>query len=477
MQPKPRSRSARRRGGISALAGVLSFGVLAGACDLGSLLDVATPDLVPGDIAADPDNLESLRNGVLFEFARAYTGPAGSNDYPGIVGITGVFTDEQWYSSTFTQMREIDRRAVTTENEGLLTVFRYVHRARNWAEVAAEQYAGSPLANSPSHALVANLAGYSHFFLSDNFCSGVPLSSTSITGAVEFGPGRTTVEILEIALDRFTRAETIAQTAGSGSQVNLARVGKARALLNLGRLAEAAAVASTVTAGFAWMVEYSEANAGQSNGIWGQINTNLRSSLASEEGTQNRGLRYFNRLGIDAASLTSDPRVPVSSRDAGLSTGLPVFRAGRFATRGSDALLASYVEAQLIVAESLLAGGSSADYLPVLNALRANAAALLPTLGIFPAGPVMLEPLADPGASDERILQLYSERALWLHLSAQRLADLRRLMRVYGFTEAEVFPTGNTITNLPYGSDVNFPIPFVEGNNPAFSGHCMDRLP
>lgn len=477
MQPRPSSRPARRRGGIGPLAGILSFGVLLGACDIGTLLDVSTPDLVPGDVASDPENLESLRNGVLFEFARAYTGPAGSNDYPGIVGITGVFTDEQWYSSTFTQMRELDQRAVTLENEGLLTVFRYVHRARNWAEVAAEQYAASPLANSPSHALVANLAGYTHFFLSDNFCSGVPLSSTSITGAVEFGRGRTTVEILEIALERFTQAEVIAQASGSSSQVNLARVGKARALLNLGRVAEAATIAATVSPGFSWMVEYSEASSGQSNGIWGQINTNLRSSLASEEGTVNRGLRYFNRLGLDAASLTSDPRVPVSSRDGGLSTGIPVFRAGKFATRGSDAPLASYVEAQLIVAESLLANGNSADYLPVLNALRASAATLLPSIGIVPAGPATLAPLPDPGTRDARILQLFAERAMWLHLTAQRLGDLRRLMRVYGFTAAQVFPTGNTITNLPYGSDVNFPVPFVEGNNPEFSGQCLDRLP
>jgi hypothetical protein len=470
-------RSCRRSVGVAPLAALLAAGILLGACDLDSLLDVPTPDLVPGDVAADPENLASLRNGVLFEFARAYTGPAGSNDYPGIVGITGVFTDELWYSSTFPDMREFDRRAITAENAGLLTVFRYIHRARNWAEVAAEQYADSPQANSPSHSLVTSLAGYAHFFLAENFCSGVPLSRTSIRGALEFGPGRPTNEILEIALDRFTGAEGIAQAAGSSVMINLARVGRARALRGLDRLAEAAGVAATVSPGFFWMVEYSEDSSGQSNGIWGQINTNLRSSLASEEGTANRGQRYFNRQGMDAASLTIDPRVPISSRDAGLSTGLPVFRAGKFSTRGSDAPLATYVEAQLILAEHLSAAGMSADYLPVLNALRANVAALLPTVGIVPQGQVALEPLVDPGERDARILQLYAERAMWLHLSAQRLGDLRRLIRVYGFGEADVFPTGNTITNLPFGNDVNFPVPLMEGNNPEFDGQCLDRLP
>ncbi len=460
-----------------AMMGAASFGLLFAGCGFDSVLDVSTPDLVPGDVASDPDNLESLKNGVLFEFARAFTGPPGNNDYPGIIGTAGVFSDEQWYSSTFTQMREIDQRLINDDNAGLLAVFRNAQRARNWAEVAAEQYADSPLANSASHALVANLAGYAHFFLSDNFCSGVPLSQTSISGALVFGPGQTTTQILERALARFTAAETIAQSSGSAAQVNLARVGKARALLNLGRIAEASATAATVSADFAYRVEFSEAASGQSNGIWAQINSARRSSLASEEGTGNTGLRYFNKGGTDAASLTIDPRVPVPSRDVGTGTTIDVFRAGKFATRGAGVALASYVEAQLIVAENLLADGASGSYVAVLNALRADLATHLPRLGITPAAGATLAPLTDPGTRKERILQLYNERAMWLHVTGQRLADLRRLMRIYGFTQNEVFPTGVTITNLPYGSDVNFPLPLVEGNNPEYSGNCIDRLP
>jgi len=475
------ARRARRRSGVVRSLFVVSVAGLAAGCSLDSVLEVSTPDLVPGDVASHPDNLASLRNGVLFEFARALTGPEGSNSTPGIVGLSGIFTDEQWYSSTFSDMQAIDQRTITRENPALRTVFGYIHRARNWADVAAEQFAASEMANTGDHALVTNLGGYAHFFLSDNWCSGVPLSRTSITGAVEFGPARTTTEIVEMALEKFRDAASIAQTANSRGQLDLARMGQARALLSLGRVSEAAAMAETVTPGFVYMVEYSELASGQSNGIWGQINSSRRASLASEEGSSNRGLRYFNRNGTNAATMTLDPRVPVLSRDVGTGTSIPVFRAGRTATRGAGIPLASYVEARLIVAESLLGYGMSTTYLEVLNELRAEATTHLLALGFTLTGPVVLPPLTDPGTAKARVRQLFDERAFWLHLTGQRLGDVRRMIRSYGFTENEVFPTGVTVRNVPFGTDINFPIPFVEGNNPAFqpldgaSGACLDR--
>jgi hypothetical protein len=60
---------------------------------------------------------------------------------------------------------------------------------------------------------------------------------------------------------------------------------------------------------------------------------------------------------------------------------------------------------------------------------------------------------------------------------ADRLGDLRRMMRQYQFTEDAVFPTGQTIFGVAYGDDVNLPIPFAEANNPEFTGQCIDRDP
>jgi starch-binding outer membrane protein, SusD/RagB family len=474
-----RLRGTRRRNRLRPILAAASLGLLLAACDPDSMLDVGTPDIVPGEVARDPSNLAGLRNGVLFEFARAYTGPAGSNATPGIIGTSGVFSDEQWYSSTLPRMREFDARDISPENLSLLSVFQYLHRARNWAEVAQAAYATSPLAGSADHALMANLAGYTYIFFAENFCSGVPFGHSSLDAGLTYGPGRSTAEMLQLAVDRFREAMAIAQgleTAAGTTQLNLARVGKARALLNMGQRREAAELAAQVLVGFAYLVSYSPNSSGQNNGIWSQINSSRRSSLASREGTLNRGLEYFDPVGTTSSTMTLDPRVPVPSRSVGIGTSIPVFLTGRHATMASPAPLASYVEAQLMVAEDQLAGGANDAYRATLNGLRANLPTLLPTLGI--TGPLApLPELADPGSVDGRIRQLYRERALWLHLQAARLGDLRRMMRLYGYQEDEVFPTGTTIFGRPYGTDVTMPIPFQEGSNPLASGVCFHRNP
>ncbi len=469
----------RRTNRLQPLLGAASLGLLLAACDPHSMLDVRPPDIVPGDVARDPSNLVGLRNGVLFEFARAYTGPAGSNATPGIIGTSGVFSDEQWYSSTLPRMQEFDARDISPENLALLSVFQYLHRARNWAEVAQEAYAASPLAGSADHALMANLAGYTYIFFAENFCSGVPFGRSSLDASLTYGEGRTTNEMLQLAVDRFREAMAIVQdleTAASDTQVNLARVGKARALLNMGQPSEAAEIAAQVPATFAYFVSYSPNASGQNNGIWSQINSSRRSSLASREGTVNRGLEYFDPAGTTFSTMTLDPRVPVPSRSVGIGTSIPVFLTGRHGAMASPAPLASYVEARLMVAEHQLAGGASDTYLPPLNELRANLPTLLPTLGL-PGAHAPLPALTDPGSVDGRIRQLYRERALWLHLQGTRLGDLRRMMRFYGYQEDEVFPTGTTIFGRPYGTDVNMPIPSQEGNNPVASGVCFHRDP
>src|SRR5204862_2801452 len=70
---------------------------------------------------------------------------------------------------------------------------------------------------------------------------------------------------------------------------------------------------------------------------------------------------------------------------------------------------------------------------------------------------------------------LFAERARWLWLTAHRLGDLRRLVRPvaqggYGRPANSVFPTGPyfKVNFANYGTDVNFPVPVTEKNNPNF---------
>ena len=304
---------------------VLALTLMMSGCDLDSLLEVTDPDIVPGDLAADPELVGPLGNGALFEFARAYSGTAASNDQPGVVGFSGLLADEVWYASTFPTSREIDSRAVNTDNTELDDFFHRIQRARNAAEVVAGQYAAGEEANTPPHAFMLNLAGFGYIFLSENFCSGVPYGTLDINGRLTYGPGHTSAEVFQQAVARFDEALSVAATASSDEQTNLARIGKARALLDLGQFSEAAAVAAQVPDGFVHVVDYSPNSSGQQNGVWNWITSNRRGSVASLEGTENRGLEYFTRGTGDGNTIqTSDPRVPVRGPSEGIGTTNPV---------------------------------------------------------------------------------------------------------------------------------------------------------
>ena len=108
---------------------------------------------------------------------------------------------------------------------------------------------------------------------------------------------------------------------------------------------------------------------------------------------------------------------------------------------------------------------SGGPWLATLNALRAGAE---------------LPPLEDPGNRDARVRMLFEERGRWLFGTGHRHGDLRRMVRQYGFSQEQVFPTGTFFKGGAYGTDVNFPIPFEEHENEALSGLegqslCLDR--
>ena len=72
---------------------------------------------------------------------------------------------------------------------------------------------------------------------------------------------------------------------------------------------------------------------------------------------------------------------------------------------------------------------------------------------------------------------------MFLFGTANRLSDMRRLIRQYGRHSETVFPTGDFLRPLVdgsfrdegvYGPDVNLPITIDEQNNPQ-SGQCFDR--
>jgi starch-binding outer membrane protein, SusD/RagB family len=106
----------------------------------------------------------------------------------------------------------------------------------------------------------------------------------------------------------------------------------------------------------------------------------------------------------------------------------------------------------------------------ILNALRTATPRPVIALTTVPAMPT----LPTPANQADATTLLFREKAFWTFGRGQRLPDLRRLVRQYGRTDEQVFPTGNYFKGGTYGSDENFPIPDSEKVNPLFNG-CIDR--
>jgi hypothetical protein len=418
---------------LLAIAATLALG----ACD--SLLEVEDPDVATPASLEGAEGVPTLVNGAILDFASAYNGPFNMS----LVPLQGLFTDEYFHAGTFTDRDEVSRRRIDrTDNQAVRQLFEALHAARASASRAGDQIVEFEPTN-PNLAQMRSYAGFAEVFLAESFCSGVP-ESTLEGGAIVFGEPRTTAQVLESAVGRFD----LALAADPGA--DLARVGKGRALLNLGRFADAAAAVAAVPTDFEEPARYSSTQPSQNNGLWG-FNTNGRISVWDLEG--GNGLPFRS---------ADDPRVPwVDSGDLGFDENTQLFLTLLAPDIDSDMVLASGIEARLIEAEATLQAGGSA--LPTLNALRAT---------------VGLPPLADPGTPAGRVDQLFRERAFWFYSSAHRLGDMRRLIRQYGRDAETVFPTGPYPKGDRYGTDVNFPIPIEEDNNPntsALQTGCLNR--
>jgi starch-binding outer membrane protein, SusD/RagB family len=456
-------RSARRAG--TAGAGILALALA--ACD--GVLDVNDPDVTLPPALFDPSNLPALRATVIGDFALAlggsgFTTPGAQVNQIGLVHTSGLMADEFWHSGTFGQNRELDRRQVGNTNSFPEATTRALYRARTSAILGQRSYQQNQ-PNTAAHAEMTNYEAFVYSYLAANYCSGVPFSDET-DGTFAFGAPQTTQQVNDRALEAFDRAIAIATAAGSAAQLNLARVGKARVLLQLNRLADAATVAATVPTAFVYTMEYSSNTTRQNNGVWGNNFGRREIAMASSEGGNGVAFRVGTASGENQV-VSADPRTPWSVVRGAADTRSLHFFQQKYNSQASAITVASGVEARLIQAEAQLNAGASDAYLPTLNELRAG---------------VGLPGLSDPGTPAGRVTQVFDERARWMYGTGTRLGDLRRLVRQYGRTQDQVFPTGTYVrwtfvgTSIvpvarnegTYGNDVAFPIPFEEQNNPAY---------
>jgi hypothetical protein len=167
---------------------------------------------------------------------------------------------------------------------------------------------------------------------------------------------------------------------------------------------------------------------------------------------------------------SKDPRILVDGTKLGRGqdgTLTPLIN--QYPTTDAVVPVATGIEARLIEAESQLKSGNAA-WLTTLNALRSSPQ----KYGAVSTTATSLGPLVDPVTPSAQVDMLFRERAFWMYMTAHRLGDMRRLIRQYGRTQTQVFPTGNYFKGGTYGSDITLVPSQTELNNSKWTA-CTDR--
>ena len=388
-----------------------ALGVVAAACS--DLSGLTGKQQLPSGIP-DPSTLKT-RAGALAQYQSVLAAfeASGSISVNGGVGepvknsgtfvqfviVSGLLTDELesgnlgGNQTNYTGVGQYDGLAIDTRQlvEGVdhsITdqVYVSLQGIRNSAQLtiaALRAYAPDdpPALQGQMHAL----AGLGDLFLSDLYCSGVPLSTLDFNADFTYHAGSTTSQVYQAASAQFDSA--IVLSADSARILNLARVGKARAALALGDYTTAAAAVADVPTNFVYAFAVDWKPDLLPGGIFAGGITPQGVTVADSQG--GNGLPYRS---------SNDPR-SVSER-----WGLNNYRIPQYApvAYGGAALattevikpitVANGIEARLIEAEAALKAGNPA-WLTILNTLRTNGTTIpvpsqtvIDTLGVTQCG-------------------------------------------------------------------------------------------
>lgn len=490
------NRIGRNRARLFAGAAIALTAVL-GGCSVQDLVGTKLPPTT-----TDPEALKSeevaiaLYRGSLWAFRRGFGG--ANMAYVVVSGrlsdelMTGAYVSDGGVLPLSTNsMAEIDSRALDEDafhrSSTVESWYRNLNMGRNQA-VDAIYYLTNYAPFVPKDLIghMYAIRGMSMIYLADIFCSGIPLTDYRSPGGFTYMPGQPTEKVYELAIAQFDSA--LASIPDSASYRNFARVGKARALVNLGRFAEAAETVAEVPTNFVYKALYAEDYNGSfsNNWVWGISNTadpeNNFGTIGDNEGGN----------GLPFAS-SNDPRIPLIPAPRQSTTYpltnyvLPAWMLptaapwGGLSTapgkNGEDIVVASGIEARLIEAEALAKDNNPA-FLTKLNQLRTTCTDAGTCPDPAPAGTGGVEGLPlleDPGSAEARLKMVFDERGYWLFLTGHRQGDLRRMVRVHGYDSDEVYPTGNFPYGGAYGHYTNLPIPNSErAINPNYEG-CIDR--
>ncbi len=397
--------------------------VLGAAACSNDFLNVTNPDVIDAATVDPTSGAATLAQSAQQNFATAL----------GLLSVySGWFTVEANVSDTFPTRNEFGFRLISDLNGSLNTdVWAPLSLAAASTKTVLDLALPTPASNI-NVARAATFRGFSILMMATDFC----------TGSLSSGPELTTAQMLDSALywfDRGISVGTANATADGIALANASRVGRARAKLQKGDKAGAAADAAAVPAGFVFNLRYTD-------------------DLANRARLSNRQYQLtFDRSSISVAPFfrTGDPRVPFLPPGVSKLNGQDAVPGGfyeqtKFSGYASSQRLASKLEADYIAAEA----GTTAQQLTFIAAQRAA--------NSQPA-------YAGPTDAASVLKELYLQRSFEFYLEGRRLADYRRSpTSVSGITAPgdPYFKPGYANT----GTQTCYPLPRVErDNNPNMS--------
>jgi hypothetical protein len=241
---------------IGVALAVTTAGAVAG-CD--SFLDIKNPGTLEADML-DPERDGGMFSRSAFQNLIVAFGSLALN--------SAWFTNEARVGDTFPTRNEFGRRDINEVTNG-------THSGENWAPLQRAIATGEDAIRTLEAAGGINLArayftsGFGIILMGELFCEGTVKQSLTVPG-----PRLTTAQMMDLGIQRLTRAREVAGGISGTDAANLATaalVGIARAHLFVGRTAQAAQVASQVPTGFVynlWHVDDPGNRGRLGNNLW-----------------------------------------------------------------------------------------------------------------------------------------------------------------------------------------------------------------
>lgn len=396
---------------------------------LSDLLEVDIPTQVEADLMENASNAPFLMAGMVGEFECGFGGYAATG---GLLGFE--FDDSMWWNGLGL---EIDRRTLPTTGfsvsaliaacGGNLSSYVPLSRARWQADdllAKLKRWTDAEVPNRGAQiAKAAAYAGYSRVLLGEGMC----------TVAFDEGGELQPSDVFQQAEAMFTEALAAAPAADIR---NMALVGRARTRLNLGRYADAAADAAQVPLGFVKLATFSQASARRENKIFNYNNFGGNMTVSP-----------LYRPDVMRFQGVPDPRVPVVDAGRNGFNGVTrLWTQTKYTGKNSSMRLATWDEAQLIIAEERWRANQEQATVGIINLLHSRTTPALPAFQ----------------SSDRQAIweQLMYERRAALFLESHHLGDLRR----YSWPLYPA-PGERDENGILYGDQRCIPLPDIERDN------------